>query len=353
MKQLFISIAIAFTLFIITGTTFSNLLHAQEYKLFLHHFFVSNDVPQQQMLEPWAKRVEELTNNRVEIKIIPRMGRGGKPKDLIDQASKGQVADLVWTVNTYSGNPFPSSEVFELPFVHTNDPVATNLAMKEMFDRDLREEYEKKNLEVMFLHVHQGHAFLSKRNEIRKPEDLEGSRMRVPGRIHSWIAEELGATTINTTVRQIPQVLQRNVVNSVLITANIVKPLGLERHIGSMTEGHNSTRFANAVLSVTMNKDKWNSLPPDIQRAFREAGNEEFLKRIGKVWKDYEKPGIDKLVQFKKKHIVLTKEETDAFREKLEPVVERWIKEVEAEGIDGRGLVNRARSLIKKYEDRL
>ena len=54
---------------------------------------------------------------------------------------------------------------------------------------------------------------------------------------------------------------------------------------------------------------------------------------------------------FKKSHIVLTKEETEAFRVKLEPVVERWIEEVEKEGIDGRKLVNKARKLIKKYEE--
>ena len=342
MKSILISLV--FTL----AATFAG---AAEYELLLHHFYVKNDVPQKQMLEPWAKEVEELTNGRVKIKIIPRMGRGGSPKDLIKQASDGKIADLVWTVNTYSGNPFPSSEVFELPFVHTNNAVATNLAMREMFQSDLKEEYDRKNLEVMFLHVHAGHAFMTKRKEVRKPEDLAGSRMRVPGRIHKWIAEELGAQTINTTVRQIPQLVQRNAVQSVLITANIIKPLNLHQQIMSMTEGHDSTRFANAVLSVTMNKDKWNSMPPDIQRAFRKAGDKEFLKRIGKVWEDYEKPGIKKLKDFNRKHIVLSKEETEAFKVKLEPVVERWIKEVEAEGINGRLLVKKARALIEKYSN--
>ena len=87
-------------------------------------------------------------------------GLGGRPKDLVKQASEGKIADLVWTLNTYSGNPFPSSEVFELPFIHTNDPVATNLAMREMFESDLKEDYQ--GLEVMSLHVHQGQAIQSK-----------------------------------------------------------------------------------------------------------------------------------------------------------------------------------------------
>ena len=152
-------------------------------------------------------------------------------------------------------------------------------------------------------------------------------------------------------VRQIPQVLQRNAANTILITSNVIAPLKLEQHISSMTEGHESTRFANAVLSVSMNKDRWNSLPPEIQSAFRKASDESFLRRIGQVWSDYEKPGIDRLIQYKKKHIVLTEAETKAFEEKLKPVTERWIKEVQKEGIDGRKLVNKARKLIKKYEE--
>ena len=73
------------------------------------------------MLEPWAREVERLSNKQVKITIVPRMGRGGKPKDLIPQATERKIADMIWTVNTYSGKPFPSSEVFELPFIHRND----------------------------------------------------------------------------------------------------------------------------------------------------------------------------------------------------------------------------------------
>ena len=118
-----------------------------------------------------------------------------------------------------------------------------------------------------------------------------------------------------------------------------------------MTEGHESTRFANAVLSVSMNKDRWNSLPPEIQSAFRKASDESFLRRIGQVWSDYEKPGIDRLIQYNKKHIVLTEAETKAFEDKLKPVTERWIKEVEKEGVQGRDLVAKAKRLIQKYSN--
>ena len=67
--------------------------------------------------------------------------------------------------------------------------------------------------------------------------------------------------------------------------------------------------------------------------------------------KEDEQRSIDFMTTFKKEHIVLTLEETEAFRIKLESVVERWIEEVEKEGIDGRKLVNKARKLIEKYDE--
>ena len=98
-----------------------------------------------------------------------------------------------------------------------------------------------------------------------------------------------------------------------------------------------------------MNKEKWNSLSPDIQSAFRKASNEDFLRKTGAMWKEKEQIGIDLMKKFKKKHIVLTKEETEAFEVALRPVTERWIKEVEADGIDGRTLIKKAKRLIQKH----
>ena len=142
------------------------------------------------MLRPWADEVEKLSNGKVKINIAPGMSLGGRPSELIKQVQNGRV-DLIWTINGYSDRKFIRSEVFELPFVHTNDPVATNLAMREMFESDLKEDYE--NLEVMFLHVHQGQAIQSKGYSVKKPEDLRGKRARVPSRTGAWVLEELGA----------------------------------------------------------------------------------------------------------------------------------------------------------------
>ena len=84
---------------------------------------------------------------------------------------------------------------------------------------------------------------------------------------------------------------------------------------------------------------------------FLAVWREDFLGKIGKLWREDEQRGVDLMAKFKREHIVLTKEETEAFRIKLEPVIDKWVEDVKKEGIDGRKLVNKARKLIKKYEE--
>ena len=97
------------------------------------------------------------------------------------------------------------------------------------------------------------------------------------------------------------------------------------------------------------NASKWESLPADIKDAFRRSSDEQFLKEIGQMGKDDKQRGIAVMQKFGKEHIVLTKEETDEFRSKLEPVVERWISDVSKSGVDGKVLVSKARKLTAEH----
>ncbi|MAN13133.1 MAG: C4-dicarboxylate ABC transporter substrate-binding protein, partial [Dinoroseobacter sp.] len=166
---------------------------AQEYTFRLHHLLSAQAPAHTQMLVPWAERIEEMSEGRVEIEIFPAMTLGGAPPELISQVRDG-VVDLIWTVNGYTPGLFPRTEVFELPFVYVNDPVAANLAMYDMFEEYLAEEYQ--GVEVMFLHVHAGQGIHMVETETRSPADFEGLRMRIPTRTGSWIIEALGATPV-------------------------------------------------------------------------------------------------------------------------------------------------------------
>jgi len=319
---------------------------AAEFDLKLHHLLGPKAPAHTQMLEPWAQEVEENSGGRVHIEIFPAMSLGGTPPELVQQARDG-VVDLIWTVNGYTPGLFPRTEVFELPFIHTNNPRATNLAMQEMFESDLAQEYE--GLQVMFLHVHAGHGIHMVDKPVHSPADLEGVKLRTPSRTGAWIIEALGASPAAMPVPDLPQALSKKVVDGALIPWEIIPPLKLHEQTDYQIEGADKTRFGTLTFQVSMNKERWDSLPPEIQQAFKDASDAEWWGEVGDIWAASEETGIGVAKDGGNQHIVLTPEETEAFRAKLEPVVDRWIEEVNAKGIDGKALVEKARQLIAKH----
>jgi len=319
---------------------------AAEFDFKLHHLLPAQAPAQTQMLEPWARAVEENSGGRVSIEIFPSMSLGGTPPELVQQARDG-VVDLIWTVNGYTPGVFVRTEVFELPFIHTNDARATNLAMQEMFADDLADEFD--GLEVMFLHVHAGHGFQMVDKLVRSPADVAGTKLRTPSRTGAWIIEALGAAPAAMPVPELPPSLAKKVVDGALIPWEIIPPLKLQDQTQYQIEGADNTRFGTITFQVSMNKDRWDSLPPDIQQAFRDASGPEWWGKVGDIWVATEEVGIKVATDAGNEHIVLTEEETEAFREALEPVVARWIEEVNGQGIDGAALVDKARRLIEKH----
>jgi TRAP-type C4-dicarboxylate transport system substrate-binding protein len=319
---------------------------AQQITLKLHHFLGPKSPAQVMMLEPWAQRIEKASGGKVKIEIYPSMSLGGKPPQLINQARDG-VVDLVWTVNGYTPGLFPRTEVFELPFVYVNNPAATNLAMRDMFQKYLAPEY--KGVHVLFLHVHAGQAIHMVDKLVRKPDDLKGLKMRIPTRTGAWIIEALGASPVGMPVPDLPQALSKKVVDGAFIPWEIIPALKLQDLIKYYIEGPKKERFGNTTFQVSMNEARWNSLPSDVKKAFTDHSGAAWVREVGKIWAEDDDEGIAVATKAGNQHIQLTQAEMKAFEQKLEPVVQRWINEVKEKGIDGATLVKTARAEIAKY----
>jgi len=150
-------------------------------------------------------------------------------------------------------------------------------------------------------------------------------------------------------VPALPQALQKKVVDGALIPWEIIPPLKLQEVTKVQVEGPNKERFGTTTFQVSMNKNTWAKLPPDVQKAFDANNGEARVRAVGKVWTDSEAGGLAVAMKHGNKHVVLTDAELAAFKDKLEPVVQRWVDEVKTKGIDGKALVDQARALIAKY----
>jgi TRAP-type C4-dicarboxylate transport system substrate-binding protein len=185
--------------------------------------------------------------------------------------------------------------------------------------------------------------------EVRKPEDLQGLKMRIPTRTGAWIIEALGAAPVGMPVPDLPQALSKKVVDGAFIPWEIIPPLKLQDITDYQIEGPNKVRFGTTVFQVSMNAGRWKSLDASAKKAFESVSGEAWVREVGEIWRKADEGGIAVATKAGNKHIQLTEAEITAFRQKMEPVVQRWIDDVKGKGIDGAALVKTARELIAKH----
>lgn len=240
--------------------------------------------------------------------------------------------------------------MIELPTVYENDPVAANLAMYDMFDDYLADDY--RGLEVMFLHVHAGQGIHMADTEVRRPEDMADASLRIPSRTGAWVIEALGANPVAMPVTELPQALSKGVVDGALIPWEIIPALSIQDQTQYQIEGANQTRFGTSTFQLSMNQARWDSFPDDIKQAFRDASDREWVGEMGRVWREVDDLGIQVAIDAGNTHVVLSEEETAAFADRLSTVVDRWTEDVSGDGIDGAALVEAAREAIARNTDK-
>ena len=186
------------------------------------------------------------------------------------------------------------------------------------------------------------------RSPVHSPADLAGKKLRIPTRTGAWVIEALGASPVAMPVPELPPALQKGVVDGALIPWEIIPPLKIQQQTKYQIEGVNMERLGTTTFQVSMNANRWNGLPDDVKKAFKDASGRDWWGKVGEIWRATDDFGIGLAVKSGNTHITLSESETEAFRKAVAPVVDRWISEVSGKGIDGAALVAKARTLIAK-----
>ena len=96
--------------------------------------------PQHTMLmEPWGKKISELTGGRVKMQLFPGQALG-KAKDQYEMAAKG-ICDIALTRPAYTPGRFQLGSVFWLPFMVTSAE-ATSVALCKTYEKYFTAEFK-------------------------------------------------------------------------------------------------------------------------------------------------------------------------------------------------------------------
>ncbi len=315
---------------------------AAEVTLTLHHFLGPDSSTHVTFLEPWARRVERQSHDRIKIEIFPAMTLGGKPAELYRQVRDG-AADIIWTLPGYTPGVFPRSEVFELPGVHQGNTRATNLAIQDIFPM-IQEDFT--GIHPLLVHVHAGNALHLVDPAFTGFESLKGRKLRTPSRTGAWLIEGWGAEPVGLPLPALPEALAKGVVDGALVPFEIMPSLKVQQLVHLSVEGPQGQRFGTSVFLFAMNSERYESLPADLKAVIDANSGMAIAGETGALWDRIEISGKEQLQAAGVKTRNLSAAEMAPFNQAGAAMVTRWIAESAARPFDGAALVAAARKAV-------
>jgi TRAP-type C4-dicarboxylate transport system substrate-binding protein len=277
------------------------------------------------LMQDWASEVEKRTNGRVKVAMYP----GGTVMGM-DQMYDGvtkEVADIGYSIFAYHRGRFPLTEVIDLPLGYKNFSTPTRLV--NAYYKKFKPK-EMDDVKVLFLEGY-GPGLLHAKKPVNKLEDLKGMKIRAHG-VSGRIVTALGASPVGIPITDTYDAMSKGIVEGALFGWGGA----FNYNIGDVTKYHITTPaigYGTAFYTV-MNKDKWNSLPLDIQ-AIIDKLDEEWINRVAQKWFDWDSAGKAGLEKKGNKVIVISKEENDRWAVLMKPILDDYVKASKAKGLPG------------------
>ncbi|MCM2286352.1 MAG: TRAP transporter substrate-binding protein [Desulfobacula sp.] len=290
------------------------------------------------LAESWCKEIEKRTNGKVVVSYFPG-GTLTPAAQTYDSVVTG-IADIGFSVFAYSRGKFPLLEVIDLPLGYKNGVQATELV------NALYAKFQPKELDevkVMYLTAH-GPGFIHSKTPISTLDDFKGKKIRASG-IANKIVTALGGVPVGTTMPETYEALRTGVVEGSVGPMEALKGWKWGEVVSSSTLNYASAY--STALFVVMNKQKWASLPPEVQTVFTEV-NQEWAEKQGKVWDEIDAEGMEFVKAKGNKIINLTPEEDAKWAEKVKPMLDEYVANAKAKGLPGDEALKFCLDFLKK-----
>ncbi len=288
----------------------------------------------------WGKEVEKRTNGRVKVTMF--YGGTLTPADKCYDGVVNGISDIGMSVLAYTRGKFPLTEVADLPMGIKSGLVATKL-INEYFAKFSPKEFDE--VKVMYLHGH-GPGLLHSKKPIRKLADVAGKKIRCTG-MATKIVTALGGTPVAMPMGETYDALSRGVVDATMAPYEALDGWKWGEVIKATTEDYGASYSTG--FFVVMNKNKWNALPKDVQKAI-EALNLEWIEKTGKTWDEIDKAGKEKTLKLENKVITLSPEEDAKWARAVKPILDEYANNMKAKGLPGDEVLKYYMEQMKKLQ---
>jgi TRAP-type C4-dicarboxylate transport system substrate-binding protein len=292
------------------------------------------------LIEEYAKAIGEKTGGKVKVTLF----HGGTltPAAQVYDGVTKSLSDMGMSSLGYTRGRFPLTEIIDLPLGYKSGLAATKVANAYLA------KFQPKELtdtQVMFLHAH-GPGVLHTKKPVANLADLKGTKVSCTG-LSAKIVEKLGAVPVAAPMPERYDSISKGVSDGGMFPVEALKGWKLAEVVKSTTLNFGSA-YTTAFF-VTMNKDKWASLSPEIQKVFNEV-NAEYIVKFGEVWDAIDKEGSEFAKTQGVTTIALTPEEDAKWSEAVKPILAEYTDNMAKKSLPGAEALEFCTSELKKYQ---
>ncbi|MEY8877187.1 MAG: TRAP transporter substrate-binding protein [Leptothrix sp. (in: b-proteobacteria)] len=322
-------------------------VQAQEVTLKFSHFLPPNSNFHKNVLEPWCAAIAKDSGNKLKCQAYPALQLGGTPPQIADQVKNG-VADIAWTSPSYSTGRFPRTEALELPFTLPPGGLAGSKAMWEYYQKNGQEDF--KDFHVLAIFSASNVVMSTASKPILTLDGFKGVKLRSPSRFAALFLTALGGTPVNIPVAQVTESISKGVIDGAMAPWEVLPATKIDEVTKYHMEGQaGEPGFTQTPMAILMNKQKYDSLAPDLKAVIDKHSGLALVELTGKVWDQGNTDARKKMVAQGNKVLEIKQADYDAMKKAAASVEADWIKQADARGLDGKKLAADVHAIGAKY----
>lgn len=313
---------------------------AADFEMKLSHMFPPTHFIHTQALEPWAKSIEEKSGGRVKITLFAAGSALGDATKQFDQVRAG-VVDIAVGIPAIPRGRHPRTTLMELPFTIKSAAAGTR-ALMDVYQKYLKEDFP--GTVILNLTITEPSAVHTKQ-PIADLDQLKGVRTRAPTPSVIAMLEAIGATPVGMPPGQIYESAERGVIDGNVMPWG---PVGAFK-LHELFKYHLNARIDAVAMYTLINERRYQALPADIRKLFDDAGP-HFTALWSKLWKETDDKAIATATKAGNKVVDLPDDKRNAWREKMKPVVDKYIDDQAKTVANSREIYDAMVAALKKYE---
>ena len=275
------------------------------------------------LMAKYADEVNKKAKGKVEVTTFP----GGTLLSATKMAAgvTSGIADMGFSHCSYSRGRFPVMEIMELPLGLPSSWIATHVA-NDFYAKFKPKEWD--GYHVLLFTTSPINVIQTVNKPVKSLEDLKGMKIRGTGRSGD-IVKALGAVPMPIETPDLYEAIRRGVVDGAYLTMETYKGFKTGELLKYTTE---SWKLGSVyTFYIVMNKQKWNSLPADVQKVFTDVST-ELIEDYAVGFNAIDIEGRDFSMKQGGKMVPLSDAESARWVKAVQPVIADFKKDMVSKG---------------------